>query len=78
MAQLPCAAQAAEAVLTCKRAMQGGGQQQQDLQQQLGIARSILRDVVRADMVELHRLGEQVEVLRSWLTSAQPAVGYPA
>ena len=71
-------ARAAEALLNCTHATQGGNKQQQDVQQQLGVARSILRDVVRADLVELHRLGEQVEELRAWLTNAQPAMGHPA
>ena len=60
--------------------------QSQEQQQQLDIARALLRDVIRADLVELYRLGEQTEQLRAWLTGqparpaldAEPAVGYPA
>ena len=57
---------------------QGGGGQQQHVQQQLGLAHSMMCDVVRADMVELHRLGDQVDELRAWLSSgSQPAdMGY--
>ena len=55
------------------------GMQQKSMPEQLGLARTMMRDVVRADMVELHRLGEQAEQLRSWLSGGpQPAMGYPA
>ena len=64
--------------------LQGDASQQQELQQQLGLARAMLRDTVRADLVELHRLAEQVEQLRSWLlgqsaaTGPEPVTGWPA